>query len=624
MYLSSVEIQNFRSLKTLHADFQPGLNVLVGRNNTGKTSLFQAIRHAIGPSGARGDALWLDRDDFYRESPTDMTERTISVVLSFSDLSKEQRAYFYEIVDFNLADLTKSKAIIRFEASWPNDKRQALIRRTGGAQMADPPEVPSNLLAYLPITFLPALRDAEASLAPGQRSRLALLLRDLAKRKGGNTQEEIKGIFSSANEKLESHKMVEGVTNSLQATTKDLAGSDYSPSAIKAADVDFERILRTLQVQMDGMPIGSLDANGLGYNNLLFMAVVLEHLKTSDPDEAPLLLVEEPEAHLHPQLTILLADYLAIKTPGSSAPQTIVTTHSPTLAASVKPKQVHVLFTDPQRKVAMCHSIVKSGMSDPEELELQRMMDITRATLYFAKAAILVEGISESLLLPILARQMGHDLNKLHISVIPICGVAFGTFRKLLNSFVLGTPVSIVTDGDPSVTRGANWEMDNPDSTLGVFDVSPRTMCLKEQFKGVDNVRVYHSQVTLEYDLAVAGDNNAAIMAEVWEGCFQGTPSTFNRKKVADAGTSRAEKALCAWRGICRASHTGSKAEFAHRLAARLGNHSIGGQSAVSFEIPAYIKDAISFVAERASPPQIAKAAPSPEPSHTFPILEPV
>ena len=47
MYLSVVEIKNFRSFETLRIDLQPGLNVLVGRNNTGKTNILQAIRHAV-------------------------------------------------------------------------------------------------------------------------------------------------------------------------------------------------------------------------------------------------------------------------------------------------------------------------------------------------------------------------------------------------------------------------------------------------------------------------------------------------------------------------------------------------------------------------------------------------
>lgn len=472
MYLSSVEIRNFRSIEELRAEFQPGLNVLVGRNNTGKTNLLKAIRHALGPSASRGDALWLDRDDFYKAGPGDATERTISITLTFAGLSDEQRAHFYEIVDFDLSDLTKSTAIVRFEASWPQGKRQASIKRTGGPPNAESPEIPSHILESLPITFLPALRDAEASLAPGYRSRLALLLRDLAgreARKGNNEQSEIEEIYRTANTALEERPLISNTKSSLQSTTEGLAGSDYSPSAIKAAEVEFDKILRTLQVQMDGMPIGSLDANGLGYNNLLYMAVVLEHLKNPDPDESPLFLIEEPEAHLHPQLTMLLADYLANNTPGASTPQTIVTTHSPTLAASVPPSRVHVLFTNPSDRKLCCNSVAKAGMDMREEGQLQRMMDITKATLYFAKAAILAEGISEALLIPVLAKRLGHDLDKSHISVIPICGVSFETFKKLLDPSVLGIPVAFVTDADPPVPTDMKWEEANPETVNGSF-----------------------------------------------------------------------------------------------------------------------------------------------------------
>ena len=170
MYLSKVDIKNFRSFEELHVDLHPGLNVLVGRNNTGKTNLLQAIRHALGPSASRGDALWLERDHFYRASPIDAAERTITITLMFAGLTEAERAYFYEIVDFDLADLSSSKAIIRFEASWPKGKRQASIKRTGGPATAEPPEVPTRLLESLPITFLPALRNAEESLAPGYRT----------------------------------------------------------------------------------------------------------------------------------------------------------------------------------------------------------------------------------------------------------------------------------------------------------------------------------------------------------------------------------------------------------------------------------------------------------------------
>ena len=601
MYLSTIEITNFRSLKELRVEFQTGLNVLVGRNNTGKTNLIHAIRHALGPSASRGEALWLERDDFYRESVKDETERTISITLTFTGLSEAQRAHFYEIVDFNLEDITKSKALIRFEASWPKGKRQASIKRTGGTLTAEPSEVPTRILESLSVTFLPALRDAEASLAPGYRSRLALLLRDLAERKGGSVKSDIEAIYTKANEELEKRPLINETKMSLQNTTRELSGSDYAASAIKAAEVEFEKILRLLQVQMDGTPIGALKANGLGYNNLLYMAVVLEHLKAPDPDESPLFLIEEPEAHLHPQLTMLLADYLANKTPGTSTPQTIVTTHSPTLAASVPPSRIHVLFADHTTRQLHCNSISKAGMNEIEQAELQRMMDITRATLYFAKAVILVEGISEALLIPVLAKHLGYELSKLHISVIPICGVAFGTFKKLLEPSALGIPTAIVTDADPPVPTDVAWKDATPEMENGNFKLSDRTRKLIDIFNGHHTVKVFHSKLTLEYDLAEAGDENAMIMAEVWESCFVGTPGTFNKSRVTAAGPAREAKAMAAWRGICQAEHSGSKAEFSQRLTAHLSKRNAVGQFS-AFDVPNYLSQAITYVVNSVKP----------------------
>jgi putative ATP-dependent endonuclease of OLD family len=353
---------------------------------------------------------------------------------------------------------------------------------------------------------------------------------------------------------------------------------------------------------MDGSAVGGLDANGLGYNNLLYMAVILEHLKEPGLDESPLFLIEEPEAHLHPQLTLLLADYLSNKTPGSKTPQTIVTTHSPTLAAAVPPSRISVLFSKPDSREVFCHGLCKAAMSDKEQRELRRMMDITRATLYFAKGVILVEGISEALLIPALALRLGHDLSKLHISVIPICGVDFETFHKILDPTVLGTPVSIVTDADPEVPTDLAWQDALPKSENGEFCKSDRTKKVLELFGGRENIKVCCSQVTLEYDLAEAGEANALTMAEVWESCFVGKPGTFNKAAVLQGGGSRKERALTAWRGICRASHTGSKADFAHRLTEALSANQGENSTFANFQVPSYLRDAIEHVVKSATP----------------------
>ena len=195
MHLAHVEILNFRSLRHVTVELHSGLNVVVGRNNTGKTNLLSAIRYAIGPAGTRGEAAWISEDDFFRATAKGKRSETMSIKLTFESLSESQRAHFYELVDFNLADLPKSKAVLHFESSWPEGKRHPSIDRWGGGPSADRTQLPSGILESLPITFLPALRDAEAALAPGMKSRLAFLLKEIIERKGDIPKARIEGIF---------------------------------------------------------------------------------------------------------------------------------------------------------------------------------------------------------------------------------------------------------------------------------------------------------------------------------------------------------------------------------------------------------------------------------------------
>jgi putative ATP-dependent endonuclease of OLD family len=600
MHLTSVSIKNFRNLESVTLSLRPGLNVLVGRNNTGKTSIFDAIRLAVGQSAAQGETIWLEEDDFYRAGPGAPRAVQILIDLTFENLSEENVATFFEMVDFNAVDPTKSKATVHFEAEWLATAKRPTIKRWGGRATAEKTALPAEILQCLPVTFLPALRDAEAALTPGNRSRLALLLRDLA-RKDVAAQEEIVNIFKAANKDLETKPLVVGARNDLRESTKAMAGADYSEPSITAAVPEFERILRTLQIQMDGGPIQDLKSNGMGYNNLLFIATVLAHLSSVKDRDCPLLLVEEPEAHLHPQLIDLLARYLGEKTPSDKVPQTIVSTHSPTLAANVKPSVLSLVHRDLETKALTCRAVAAAGLTAREELELSRMLDVTRASLYFARGAILVEGISEAVLLPVLAARLGYDLQKQHVSVIPICGVAFSTFKKILSPAALRIPVAIITDGDPRVDRGlpagaTSWLKDTPRKIAGAFHVSDRAKALKLEFDANPSVAAFCSNVTLEYDLAAAGPANPKIMATVWATCFEGRPKTLKVKQLAVLASDE-DRALAVWRGICRAKHTGSKAEFAQRLALALDP--ADKDCWTEFVVPTYLQDAIKSVVDR-------------------------
>lgn len=607
MYLSQLTIKNFRSIKDLTIDFEKDLNVFVGKNNTGKSTIIDAIRLALSTYVNNPNPIRITEDDFYKATSESKRAESFTIKMTFDGLSENQRTKFFEIVDFDLTNMENSVAKLEYTASWPlKNGSRVSVKRSGGPESPEKTEVPQKIMEQFSVIYLPALRDAETALTAGNKSQLATLLKNVSKEE---SQQFIEEQHSEFNKKISEEKFIKDVVDGINSITKEVADIDSQNSRIVAADTDFLKILRTLQVQMDGNPVNDLSANGLGSNNLLYVAVVLQYLKTLQNDECAILLIEEPEAHLHPQMVLSLSQYLSNNLPVDSKPQTIITTHSPTLVTDIPIDKMHILFKTGD---VHCSALKNAGFTDSEKRQFSRLMDITRSTLYFAKGIILVEGISEAILIPVLAQRMGIDLRKKQISVIPICGVSFEIFQKLFNKDVFNIPVAIITDGDPQVTypskttsdkkdnksseKGKNWQEAYVDwDSLGDKNVCDRTQKLLNTFDQIDNVFVRHSTITLEYDLAKASDDNSLTMAKAWEKCFSGQAHTLTEDIIQQL-PSLEEKAKRIWRVICLSGNSHGKGDFASNLASVLEEIDVNGRFVNKFEVPVYIFRAINFV----------------------------
>ena len=260
--------------------------------------------------------------------------------------------------------------------------------------------LPSNHYDRLATIYLQPLRDPERGLRPGQHSQVSRLIDCL-------TEEDQRVDFERPlpglqMKNIRALKPVEDARGDINAQMTAIAGSELTQKTeLIFTDPTFRRIIAGLQPEIDGLPFA---LNGLGYNNLIFTSATLGTLRRSPQFSFRSVLVEEPEAHLHPQLQMLLLKHLAdvASNHEGNEVQVIASSHSPILASQA-PIDSIVSVHEVDGEVSTV-SVCSITIDDKIKKKLQRYLDATRGELFFARRILMVEGIAEVLLLPVLAR----------------------------------------------------------------------------------------------------------------------------------------------------------------------------------------------------------------------------
>ena len=202
--------------------------------------------------------------------------------------------------------------------------------------------------------------------------------------------------------------------------------------------------------------------NGLGFKNLIYMVVeildIQERWRAEDDKRAPLhlIFIEEPEAHLHAQLQqVFIRNVLGLLAvaggdDGAFSSQVVVTTHSPHILYErgfdpIRYFRRHVMDGEQSTQVLNLSTFQKGDAPKDRDF-LQRYLKLTHCDLFFADAAILVEGNVERLLLPLMIEKSAKTLRSASLSILEVGG-AFGHRFKELIEF-LGITTLIITDID--------------------------------------------------------------------------------------------------------------------------------------------------------------------------------
>lgn len=550
MYLRTLDVQGFKCFgEPFSIKLHDGLNVLVGENGAGKTGVVSAIRQLFNDSES-GRRIISERD-FYRGFGKDnVAAEEIKIKATFSDLDRN------DVIAFKTWCGNHDEAKLTFTALNQESRGRFKHHTYAGHECTRAFE--TEELDYIHCVYLPPLRDAETKLREGRQSRLARLLKALcrkdidAARKAGilHPLEQHVGDF---NRKLsESDKFAIKVANQrIGDSLKAALGAQLSQGTmIQFSEVSFSRIVEGLRLlyfpdlsKADAAQFRALEENSLGYNNLLYIASILAEL-TYEADEGQgektylrLLLIEEPEAHLHPQLQIRLLRHLekAAKAPGM---QVIITTHSTVITAAVSVDHViHLSNLDRPKAVPLRNC----GLSKQSRQFVDRWLDATKSNLLFAKGIILVEGIAEAMVLPPLAKivlqSFGEGRNSLDdygVSVINLGGIYFKHFMQLfcnVNAENQGENIPVrcsgLTDNDPPklVTKddGKGGQKNVPflpHADNCIIGNNP-ALALEKHIGLSEFARLFVGKYkTFEYDIAMEGNNlktMLAVTAELWK-----------------------------------------------------------------------------------------------------------
>lgn len=593
MYIAKIIIKNFRTFRETEIEFKEGVNVLIGHNNAGKTNLLRALGLIFdNNNGKRLTVDDFNRDGnvttFFETDPesgkvkTDPPTISIAAVIRQSTGDYQYNEQFPDdnntVFDWRIKTEPPYEAKLTYEFFLPEgeDKREyekaigrlisegratpedfwsllkrrfvnKYVARIFGGDESLRKRAETSALSRFDFQFVDAIRDVEKHLFTGKdtilKDVLDYFLDDDIKANAQLSEEE------KAQKREERTKLFQQCSGTLISGVKARVNADpildYS-TAVGASlggvpafegETTESHLLATLRLMIKNNLGIALPAshNGLGYNNLIFVSVLLSKMQMSasnyvsedDKKVFPMLVIEEPEAHLHPSMQFKFLKFLKQNLKDKKqVRQVFVTTHSTHITAAVDLDDIICLNVgeDNSLQVAYPGRVFNPASKKDRKSKayVQRFLDATKSDMLFAKRVILVEGIAEQLLMSCLAEVENMSFEDRHVSVINVGGRYFEHFLRLFDydaadetkRNAINKRVACITDADPSKRKridGAKFGSCYPHELGTENDYEYRSVCstledLTASYTKHSNIKICARSdgkgKTLEYDLA--------------------------------------------------------------------------------------------------------------------------
>ncbi len=668
MYIARIRIRNYRCFQDTTVDFQPGLNVIIGENNAGKTTLLNALMLVFERRGRARPEV----HDFYRLlEPTNAPPTiTAEVVIRSSE-----------------TDTASDRALVaswltRLDAPWEAQltyrfflPEQHVPEFLSALQSADRdhffevvdeflPKYVSRIYAGNPETgvtadresltkfdcqFLDALRDVETEMFTGSTPLFRSMLEEVLdfgvpspdrRTRRQEFRAQANTLRTALLSRLDTNRLFELATETGAAD----GGNPTLRGAVEEADLIAALRLFVAREQF-AFPATH---NGLGYNNLIYISLVLASLsfRTSTDklgDNAaifPMLLIEEPEAHLHPALQYKLLAHIVsrVRAEPHRNRQVFVTTHSThvTAAAGLEPIVCLSITDDGAIHVSYPARLFGDSPAGKESRGyVDRYLDATKSAMLFAKATVFVEGIAEQLVVPAIARALGRSFDTHHVAVVRVDGLTFKHFLPLfgagvapeMQQFAMNRKVACIIDADPcrreTNNPNARWnscfpfQLDRDAAQYTYRSNSGALANVRALVTGRPIINIFNGVKTFEYDLALANLGKPAIVTDAMDShaalrALSAAPDplptelenvlganvTDDLTAVADSN-SRNTFRFAALYLTCAEDVKGAHAFALEKMLGAFNTTTL----AASFVPPPYIRQAIEWVTPEPTPP---------------------
>lgn len=612
LQIQTLKIKNFRQFgpEVCTIQFHQGLTVLVGENDAGKSAIIDALRYAMGTTDMRWNRI-LPSDVFNND-----LNNEIQIQVCFNNLTEDEKALFLEYLTY-----TKSGPVVYLNwvchFSLKFNPARPIVEVTSGKN-GDGPTFVAEAREMFRTTYLKPLRDAYMDMQAGKGSRLSQVIKQVPNLDCGSseysketqvTDLSLTGIFNLTNYLLENFAPLVKASEQMNSilTQTMLLNGDHVKTKLEVANSNVsesQKVLSLLEkvgLNVDHDKKDVYGIPGLGTSNIMSMACELL-LQKQKSDSSQFTLIEEPEAHIHPQRQMKLIRSLE-SSANDSSHQIIVTSHSPLLASVVHLENL---------------VIVKSGKVYPMDVKstklaandykfLERFLDATKSNLFFANGVLIVEGSGEEILLPTLAKLIGRNLSDYGVSIVNVMSrglIHYANIFKRSDDTKMGIPVACITDRDiePDVAPNIlNQDVENTkrhwhteSDLLKDPSLQDKIKQREEDINDGDVKAFIANHWTLEYDLVWSGWKNDIFKETLIAALFQATGIKRATQAEWLKGFDDAKDSES--RSVLFYKHVKDhKAEFANYLANKLEDM-LDAEISYQEIIPSYLVDAIKYV----------------------------